>query len=318
MKAIGLFAFGSPERLEVVELAEPEPGPGEVRIRVHAAGVNPTDLLLRSGAHAARFAGRPPPYVPGVDAAGVVEKLGPDPDGRLSIGDSVIAYVVPTGPHGGAYAQKIVVPAASVVAAPKGASFFAAATLLLNATTARLALNALALSRGDTVVVTGASGAVGGYAVELAKGDGLTIIADAGSASDEALVKKLGAGHTVPRGDGFLTGVRAIVPRGAAGLVDGASLDAAAVLAVANGGRMATVRGWTGPADRSIAVYPISSTKEAENTALFEHLARLAEDKALTLRVTEVVPAAEAPAAHRRLEGGGVRGRIVLDFESLP
>lgn len=84
------------------------------------------------------MAERPTPYVPGMDVAGVVDKLGSGTDGRLAMGDAVIAYVVPTGPHGGTYAEQIVVGEASVVRAPRGATFPEAATLLLNATTARL------------------------------------------------------------------------------------------------------------------------------------------------------------------------------------
>src|SRR6266852_2829299 len=115
MKAIGLTEFGGPEVLEVVDLPEPEPGPGEVCIRVRAAAVNPTDMTFRSGGRAAQLADHPAPYVPGMDAAGVVDKLGEGTDGRLAVGDPVIAYVLPVGPHGGTYAERIVVGEASVV-----------------------------------------------------------------------------------------------------------------------------------------------------------------------------------------------------------
>jgi NADPH:quinone reductase-like Zn-dependent oxidoreductase len=150
MRAIGLTEFGGPEVLKVVDLQEPEPGPGEVRIRVHAAGVNPTDITFRSGGRAAQLAQYPASYVPGVDAAGVADKLGPGSDGRLAVGDRVSTFVVPIGPRGGSYAEYIVVPQASVVSAPRSASIWEAATLLLNAATARLALDALALSPGRT------------------------------------------------------------------------------------------------------------------------------------------------------------------------
>ena len=105
MRAIGLTEFGGPEVLKVVELPEPEPGPGEIRIRVHAVGVNPTDITFRAGGRAAQLADRPAPYVPGVDAAGVVDKLGPGSDARLAVGDRVSAFVVPMGPRGGSYAD---------------------------------------------------------------------------------------------------------------------------------------------------------------------------------------------------------------------
>src|SRR6266852_1928307 len=122
MKAIGLTEFGGPEVLHVVDLPESQPGPGEVRIRVHVVAVNPTDITFRTGGRAAQLAERPAPYVPGMDVAGVVDKLGEGTDGRLAVGDCVIAYVIPFGPHGGTYAEKIVLTEASVVPAPRGAS----------------------------------------------------------------------------------------------------------------------------------------------------------------------------------------------------
>jgi NADPH:quinone reductase len=102
MKAIGVTTFGGPEVLHVVELPEPHAGDGEVRMRVHAVSVNPTDTLFRAGSQAARLSGRPGPYVPGMDAAGVIDELGPETDSRLKVGDRVVALVIPAGPHGGA------------------------------------------------------------------------------------------------------------------------------------------------------------------------------------------------------------------------
>src|SRR5229473_4762078 len=244
MKAIGLTTFGGPEVLHVVELPMPHPGLGEVRIRVHAAAVNPSDMLFRAGAgsQAARLRERPAPYVPGMDAAGVIDELGPNADDRLKIGDRVVAYVVPAGPHGGAYAEHIVVPAASVVLAPAGVDFPAASTLLLNGLTARLALDALALDAGQTMAVTGAAGAFGGYVIQLAKAGSLTVIADA-SRSDQTLVRSLGADYVLDRGDTFAERVRSIVPEGVPGLADGARLNHLALPAIADGGAMAVILG---------------------------------------------------------------------------
>lgn len=92
MKAIGIMEFGGPEVLKIVDLPEPQPGPGEVRIRVHAAAVSPTDITFRSGGRAAQLAERTPPYVPGMDVAGVIDQLGSGTDDRLAVGDAVIAY----------------------------------------------------------------------------------------------------------------------------------------------------------------------------------------------------------------------------------
>ncbi|MEU2289392.1 NADP-dependent oxidoreductase [Streptomyces bacillaris] len=313
MRAIGLDAFGGPEVLRVLELPEPEAGEGEVRIRVHAAAVNPTDVLLRTGGHAVRMEGIEPPYVPGMDAAGVVDQVGPGVGDRLAVGQPVVALVPFTGPGGGAYAERIVVSAESVVPGPVGASFAEAATLLMNAATARLALDRLAVPGGGVVAVTGAAGAVGGFAVELARADGLTVVADA-SARDRDLVLGLGADRVVERGPGFADRVRELYPAGVPGLVDGSMQTAGLLPALADGGAMAELRGWSGPAGRGIQVHPVMVSDVMSDTDLLGGLTRLAGSGALTLRVAEVLPWREAARAHRLLEAGGLRGRLVLDF----
>jgi NADPH2:quinone reductase len=313
MKAIGLTEFGGPDVLEVVELPEPEPGPGEVRIRVRAAAVNPTDITFRTGRRAAQLAGRPAPYIPGMDVAGVIDKLGAETDGRLAVEDPVIAYVNPFGPHGGTYAEQVVVAEASVVRAPRGVPFSEASTLLLNATTARLSLDALALPPGATVAVIGGAGAVGGYAIQLAKADGLSVLAGVALANGK-LVRSLGADMVVDSRKDAAAQVRSELPAGAPGLIDGAALDALALPAVADGGGLVTLKGWTGPSERGTLIHPVSSFGSATDTALFDWLRSQVDSGVLTLRVAEVLPAVEAAEAHRRLAAGGVRGRLVLDF----
>jgi NADPH2:quinone reductase len=313
MKAIGLTEFGGPEVLKIVDLPDPHPGQREVRIRVHAVAVNPTDLTFRAGGRAAQLADRPPPYVPGMDVAGIIDELGHPTEGRLSIGAAVIAYVLPFGPHGGTYAERVVVDEASVVPAPRGATLPEASTLLLNATTARLSLDALALPTRATVAVIGSAGAVGGYAIQLAKADGLTVLAVA-APSDEKLVRGLGADLIVdPDGD-IGVQIRDQLRGGAPGVIDGAALDALALPAVADGGGLVTLKGWNGPSERDIVIHPISSFSSATDTALFDRLRSQVEEGILSLRVAEVLPAREAGEAHRRLAAGGVRGRLVLDF----
>ncbi|HEY0936520.1 MAG TPA: zinc-binding dehydrogenase [Trebonia sp.] len=277
--------------------------------------MNPTDITFRSGGRAAQLAERTPPRIPGMDAAGVVDQVGPGGSGRLAVGDRVIALVVPMGPHGGSYAEQIVASERSVVRAPKTATDAEAATLLLNAAAAALSLRALDLTAGQPVAVTGAAGAVGGYAVQLGRARGLTVIADA-AAGEEELVRGLGAAHVVPRGAGFADQVRALLPDGVPGLLDGANLDAAVVPAVADGGVIATLKGWSGPAGRGITVHPVSTFGSVTDTPLLEELRDLADDQTLTLPVAAVMPASRAAEAHRRLAAGGLRGRIVLDFES--
>ncbi|NEB41399.1 zinc-binding dehydrogenase [Streptomyces sp. SID14515] len=313
MRAIGLDVFGGPEVLRVLELPEPEAGEGEVRIRVHAAAVNPTDALLRTGGHAVRMEGIAPPFVPGMDAAGVIDQLGPGVGDRLFVGQRVVAMVPFTGPRGGAYAERVVAPAVSVVPAPAGAGFAAASTLLMNAATARLALDRLAVPGGGAVAVTGAAGAVGGFAVQLAKADGLTVVADA-SERDSDLVLGFGADRVVERGAAFPARVRELCPRGVPGLVDGSMQTAEILPAIADGGALAELRGWSGPAGRGVRVHPVMVSDVMFDTDVLDGLRRQAERGALALRVAEVLPWREAARAHRLLAAGGLRGRLVLDF----
>ena len=306
MRAIGVRELGGGAGLQVLDVPEPHAGPGEVRIRVHGATVNPTDTVFIAGS-----ADRPGPYVPGADAAGVVSEVGEG--ARFDVGDRVMAVVVYAGPHGGAYADEVVVPADQVVPVPAGIDLFAASTLLMNALTARLALEALAVPAGGVIAVTGAAGSYGGYVVQLAKADGLRVIADA-SAADEHLVRQLGADDVVRRGDDVAERVRALVPDGVDGLADGAVLNELVVPAVRDGGRITTVRGWAGPAARGVTVHPVMVFDAAGRTDTLDRLRRQVEEGAVTLRVAQVLPAEQAPEAHRLLAAGGVRGRLVLDF----
>jgi NADPH:quinone reductase-like Zn-dependent oxidoreductase len=127
-------------------------------------------------------------------------------------------------------------------------------------------------------------------------------------------VRSLGADLIVETTSGIATEIRRELPDGAPGVIDGAALNEAILPAIADGGSLATLNGWNGPAERSISIHPISSFDAATNTALFDHLRQLAENGTLTLRVAEVMPATQAGEAHRRLAVGGLRGRPVLDF----
>lgn len=248
-----------------------------------------------------------------MDAAGVIDQLGPGTEGRFTIGQPVIALVLFTGPRGGAYAEQVMVPAASVVPAPRGLDFAAASTLLMNAMTARLALDTLAVPRGGTIAVTGAAGAVGGYAVELAKADGMSVIADA-SSHDKEVVSGFGADHVVDRGSDVAARIRDLIPDGVQGLVDGSVQTSEVVPAIADNGALAELRGWPGPAERGVRVFPVMVTDRMTDTTGLDTLSRQAEQGLLTMRVAELLPAEQASLAHRILEAGGVRGRIVLDF----
>lgn len=242
MKAVGVFHYGEPDVLEVVDLPIPEVGPGQIRLRVHAAAVNPSDVLLRMGYTDQMLAGRlTPPYRPGMDAAGVVDAIGPDTVTGLRVGDRVMAMVIPIDPSGGAYAEYLVLDARQVVRAPAGSTHVEAATLPMNGLTARRALDVLGLTPGDWIAVTGAAGAVGGYAVQLAKADGLRVVADAAPA-DEELVRALGADLVVDRGPGVAQRIRELIPGGVEAVVDAAIIGPEVLEAVRAGGQIALVR----------------------------------------------------------------------------
>jgi NADPH:quinone reductase-like Zn-dependent oxidoreductase len=207
-----------------------------------------------------------------------------------------------------------VAPIESVVPAPNNVDDAAACTLPMSGLTARLALDTLALPAGATVAVTGAAGTVGGYVVQLAKADGLRVVADAAPA-DEALVKELGADWVVPRGDDVAQHIRAVVSDGVDGLVDAALQGDVVAGAVRDGGTVVAVRPHVGPTDRGVSWRQIYvGTSYQRDRARLDQLRRQVESGALTLRVADTYPADRAEQAHRRMEAGGVRGRLVLTF----
>jgi NADPH:quinone reductase-like Zn-dependent oxidoreductase len=224
-----------------------------------------------------------------------------------------MAIVNPRRPGGGAQAEQVVVPAASVARVPDKASLQAAATLPMNGLTVRLALDRLALRPGQTLGVTGAAGAVGGYAVELGVADGLRVIAMARS-QDEALVRRLGAKTFVPAGDGAIRAMYDAAPGGVDGLIDAAVLDAAALPAIRDGGKLATVRGFAGPSERGITIEPVRVTSYVANHEALDGLGRLVAEGRLTLRVGETFPPEQAAEAQRKMAAGGTRGRLVIVF----
>jgi len=315
MRAVTFSRFGGPEVLEVSERPEPRTDPGEVRIRVAAATVNPTDISFRSGrqltADQLKEMGVLPPYIPGMELAGVVDAVGEGAGWRA--GDRVMAIVNPRRPGGGAQAELVVVPSTSVARIPAGAGLEAAATLPMNGLTVRLALDQLALRPGQTLGVTGAAGAVGGYAVELGASEGLRVIAVA-APQDEALVRRFGAAAVVPRGDGAIRALRDAVSGGVDGLIDAAVLDGAVLPAIRDGGKLATVRGFAGPSERGIAIEPVRVTSYLHNHEALDRLGQLVAAGALTLRVAETFPPERAAEAQRKLHAGGTRGRLLIVF----
>ena len=310
MRAVVVRSYGGPEALEVVDVPAPEPGRGQVRIRVEAAAVNPVDVATRQGLMNVARPGviRERDQVGiGWDVAGTVDAVGP---GTLSpaVGERVIGLRDRLDQPLGTYAGQVVLDAADVAPAPAGVDSAAASTLPLNGLTTVQALDLLGLAAGQTILVTGAGGGLGGFGVELAAMRGLRVIAAAGD-DDEKLVTQLGAAAFVPRSADLASAVRDLVPGGVDAAFDAAVLGYPAADAVRAGGSFAAFVG-PGPVPvRGIRVVPVSI--RADGAAL-TGLSALAAAGKLTLRVAGTYPLAEAARAHERLQAGALRGRLVL------
>lgn len=318
MRAVMITKPGNVDVLEVADRPTREPGDGEVRIAVKAAAVNPTDITLRK-----RGAGPdlPPPWTPGMEAAGEVESVGAGVD-RLRVGEQVMAAVNPYRPEGGAQQELLVVPAASVVAIPDGATLAQASTLPMNGLTAMGGLEMLSLHDGDTLAIAGGAGLLGSYVIGVASMRGIRVIADA-KPEDEELVKSFGADVVVPRSASFGDAIRAVAPDGADAVYDTALLYRDAFPAIRDGGGLLVVRGWDADntvtplhevEERGIRVHPHVITPELQRTDLLEALRGLGSVGRLKLRVARELPPEEAAKAHRLIEAGGLRGRAVIVF----
>ena len=312
VRAVGVTTYGGPAALQVVDVPAQELGPTEVRVRVTAATVNPTDTYTRNGSRSKTGTPRGAADVPGMDIAGTLIEIGENAQTSLSVGDRVMGIVVPRDEHG-AYREDIVLPAQSIAAAPRDADDVAASTLPMNGLTARRALDLLGLKPGEVLAVTGAAGSTGGYVVQLAKHAGLVVVADS-SEADEELVRSLGADQIVRRGDGITDRILELYPDGVDGLFDGAVQDAAVLPAVKTGGGVATVRWYQGDGSRDLKVHAVSVADMAEAQDKLDELRQLTEDGVVTLRVADSYAPEDAWRAHERLEAGGTRGRLVIDF----
>jgi NADPH:quinone reductase-like Zn-dependent oxidoreductase len=309
MRAVVARSFGGPEVLEVVEVPVPVPGAGQVRIRVEAAAVNPVDLAIRAGllAAAGQMAARPVVGI-GWDVAGVIDEVGPRTTG-FTVGDRVVGLSARLDVSLGTYAEYVVLDADAVAAAPERVSAAEAATLPLNGLTAARALELVGLREGQTLLVTGAAGGLGGLATRLAADRGLRVVALAG-ADDEQLVRARGAEWFVPRDADLADAVRAFVAGGVDAAIDAALIGIQALDAVRTGGAfVAVVPSVTPPPLRATRVHNVWSHADGARLA---GLARLVDAGRLTLPVAGSYPLAEAAAAHERFAKGGLRGRLVL------
>jgi NADPH:quinone reductase-like Zn-dependent oxidoreductase len=281
-----------------------------VRIRVAAAAVNPVDTATRQGL---MNVGRPGVIREreqvgiGWDVAGTVDAVGPGVT-STGPGERVIGLRDRLDQPLGTYAELVVLDAGDVAPAPQGVDSAAASTLPLNGLTTVQALDRLGLAAGQTILVTGAAGGLGGFGVELAAMRGLRVIAAAGD-DDEKLVRELGAAAFVPRSADLAAAVRDLVPGGVDAAFDAAILGYPAMDAVRAGGLFAAFAG-AGPFPvRGVHVVPVHIYADG---AALAGLSALAAAGKLTLRVARTYPLEDAAQAHVRLEAGGLRGRLVL------
>lgn len=310
--AVIAAGYGGPEVLSVVDEPVGDPGPGEVRIEVRAAGVNPVDVKSYSGVF-----GTDPARLPirlGAEAAGVVTAVGPGaagPAGPVQVGDEVIAYRAP-----GAYAAGLVVPAQAVIPKPGTLDWPQAAGLLLTGVTAWHLLAATAVDAGDTVLVHGGSGGVGLMAVQLAAIRGAKVVATASPARHD-LLRDLGA-LPVAYGPGLAGRVHAAAPGGVDAALDLVGTDEAwdvSFALVADKARIATIVAFARGLQAGIKVLGgapgADPGTEIRERARLE-LAKLARDGKLRVVVSQTFPLAQAATAHRAILDGHTTGKIAL------
>jgi NADPH2:quinone reductase len=322
MKAICLRTFGEPEVMQLEEVPDPQPGPGQVVVRVHAVGVNPVETYIRSGIYP-----KPPtPYTPGNDGAGIIEAVGPEVS-QVAIGDRV--YIA--GSVTGTYAEKALCHAARVYPLPLQASYAQGAAIGVPYGTAYHALLQRAHGLpGESVLVHGASGGVGIAAVQLARAAGMTVIGTASTEHGRKLVLEQGAHHVLDHSaQGYLEQVLSLTSgRGVDVILEMlANVNLGQDLNVlARGGRVAAI-GNRGPGNQgTVAINPraamsrdasilgISLGNASEREVAGMHAALVAglANGALRPVVRQEFPLAEAAKAHHEVIESRAYGKIVL------
>ncbi|MGW4365336.1 NADP-dependent oxidoreductase [Nocardia takedensis] len=300
MRAIAFSAYGGPEVLEPIDVPTPEPAGAEIRVAVRAAGVNPADWKIRSGA---LVFGEPRfPQYPGSEIAGVVDALGPEATG-FAVGDEVFGWV-----RSGGYAEYAL--GVALARKPEKLSWADAAALPVAVSTAARVLEMLDLGAGQTLLVTGASGAVGSMAVQLAAADGVRVVG-AASPANQDLVAQLGALPTT-YGPGLADRVRALVPEVDA-VFDAAGRGALPDAIDLRGGvdRIVTI---ADPAAAELGVTFSSTGAGPRPVALAEQVAaRVAAGEFRLPGPARVFALADAADAQREMEHGRGPGKVVLE-----
>src|SRR6202035_2595891 len=295
--AIVMTGYGPPEVLEWAQVPLQEPGEGQIRIKVKAAGISPTDLALRAGYR--KDTPQPPDAVLGFEAAGTVDAVGPGVAGA-SVGEGVTALLFGLG----GYAEYAV--ASIWTRKPESVSWTEAAALPSSAEAAVGVLRQLNVKRGETLLLFGGGGSVGVIATQLAVAQGVKVISAVGE-NDDALARELGA-TPVRYGAGLVGRVRALGPVDAVFDAAGKGVLADATTLAGGPERVITL---SDPAAADFGVTLSQPTNERAPGALDETIALLADGR-LHLRAHTSMPMRQAAEAHRQLESGNVHERIIL------
>jgi NADPH:quinone reductase-like Zn-dependent oxidoreductase len=302
MKAIQFTQFGGPEVLELVELPDPHPDAGQIRVAVRAVGVNPIDWKMRSGALGGEL-----PKTTGLEVAGVVDELG-DGVTDVAVGDQVFGGVVD-----GAGAAELAL-LENYAPIPASLDFPAAAALPVAIETATRTLDALGLAAGQTLLVNGAAGAVGISAVQLARERAARVIGTASAANHDYL-RSFGAEPTT-YGDGLVERVRELAPEGVDRALDAAGGGALPALVELAGGpqHVVTIADFTGAQQTGVAFSGGMPGQPRAWYALREIGAPIAAGR-FSLPVAQTFPLAQIGDAHRLSETGHVRGKVIVVVE---
>ncbi len=286
--------------MELLEVPTPEAGPGQVRVRVKAAGIQPFDCEVRRGL---TLPGHDPsfPRKIGNDFAGVVDQVGEGSEG-FPVGSEVLGWALLAS-----HAEYVVVPIEQIVTKPAGMSWEVAGAFSASAQTAHTAVEQLKVGRGDTFLVHAAAGGVGTVAVQVAVILGATVIGTAGEHNHDYL-RSLGA-VPVAYGDGLVERVRALAPQGVTAALDGiggAALDASLEL-VDDRRRIGTIKDF----DRAgeLGVLAIGTQRSAERLA---RLTAWHTEGKLRIEISQAVPLERAADAHRAMDTGHVRGKVAI------
>ena len=313
MKAIAIREFGGLDKLQVMDLPAPEAGPGEIRLRVKAAGVNPVDGKIRMGLLKERLP-HVLPLIPGWDAAGTVDRIGVGVS-LFKPGDEVYAYCRKSTVQGGTYADYVTIPEAFAARKPANLSFEQAAAVPLSMLTAWQCLfDAVQLRAGETILVHAAAGGVGGYAVQLARAAGAHVLATASSVN-HAYVRELGAEFVIDyTAEDFRAAVKRSHPEGLNVVFDcvGGDVLRKSPDVLCKGGRLVSI---LEPdvvrqiAERGIAAHYVFVSP---NGAQLKRIAEMFEQGRLRPPPCKVLPLEQAAYAQELIETRHTRGKIVL------